>query len=202
MSTSVATDIDALLAGFRELPTTVITDVMDRFGTMSSHIKPVWDGARLCAQAVTIWTREGDNLGIHALLKEGAAHGRVVVIAGGGFAERALLGDLIAERAVNAGLAGFVVDGGVRDVDGIAEAQLPVFAGAVVSAGPYKDGPYRLHVPVSAGGVAVNEGDIICGDADGVVVVPLDQAAAVLPLAQAKLQHEQTTRQQLIASRA
>lgn len=195
------TEIAELLAAYAELPTTVITDEMERFGTVSAEIKPVWPGAKVCAQASTIWTREGDNLGIHGYLKE-PVPGRVVVIAGGGYVDRALLGDLIAERAVNARLAGFVIDGAVRDVDGIEEAGLPVFARAVNSAGPYKSGPFRLGVPVSLGGVVVNDGDIICGDADGVVVIPLADAKELLPRAQAKLRDEEETRDQLIASRS
>ena len=189
-----------LLAAFAELPTTVITDEMDRFGTLDSAFYPVWNGAKLCAQASTILTREGDNLGIHEYLSA-AVPGRVAVVAGGGFLHRALLGDLIAERAVNAGVAGFVVDGAVRDVSGIESAGLPVFARSVNSAGPYKHGPFRLGVPVAVGGVVVREGDIICGDADGIVVISLEQAEEVLVRAQAKLQHEEETRGQLIASR-
>lgn len=193
--------VSELLAAFAELPSTVITDEMDRFGSVSADIKPVWEGARICAQASTILTREGDNLGIHAYLAQ-AQRGRVAVVAGGGYVDRALLGDLIAERAVNAGLAGFVIDGAVRDVEGIESAGLPVFARSVNAAGPYKNGPYRLGQPVAIGGVVVNDGDIICGDADGVVVVPLGLADAVLLRAQAKLTKEDETRHQLITSRA
>jgi RraA family protein len=192
--------IDELITAFAALPTTVITDEMERFGSVSSEIKPVWDGAVVCAQAATLWTREGDNLGIHRALED-VVSGRVVVIAGGGLTERALLGDLIAERAVNAGWAGVVVDGAVRDPDGIRESGLPVFARAIVPAGPYKHGPFRLGVAVSVGGVAVRDGDIICGDANGVVVVPLEDAEELLPRAQAKLAHEESTRGDLIATR-
>ncbi|WP_325092716.1 methyltransferase [Leucobacter sp. M11] len=182
------------------LPTSVICDVMDRFGALDAEIKPVWSGASLCGLISTVWTREGDNLGIHRSLDR-AQPGRVLVVAGGGQTYRALLGDLIAERARNQGIAGFVVDGSVRDVPGIRAAELPVFARGVNSAGPYKNGPYRLGEPVAVGGAVANEGDLICGDADGVVVVPRLGAEEVLLRAQRKHTQEAETRVALIAAR-
>jgi regulator of RNase E activity RraA len=197
----VPAPVAELLRRFAVLPTTVITDEMERFGSMSADIKPVWDGAVICAQARTVWTREGDNLGIHKALEE-VEPGRVIVVAGGGMLDRALLGDLIAERAVNAGVAGFVVDGAVRDAEGIEESGLPVFARAAVPAGPYKSGPFRLGEPIAAGGVVVSDGDIVCGDANGVVVIPLLAAEELLPRAEAKLAHEESTRENLIRVRS
>lgn len=191
-----------LVYAFKQLPTTVITDVMDRFGTADPEIGPVWQGAAFCGVASTVWTREGDNQGIHEFLRGDILTGCILVVAGGGFKNRALLGDLIAERAVNAGIAGIVVDGAIRDVPGIEEAGIPVFARSVSSAGPYKSGPFRLGEPVSIGGVVVNNGDIICGDSEGVVVVPRHRAEEVLSKAQEKLQNESKKRQSLISTRS
>lgn len=192
---------EVLLQRLAGLPTTVITDAMDRFGTLDPAIKPVWEGARVCGLASTVHSREGDNLGIHELL-ERAQPGRVVVVAAGGAISRALIGELIAERAVNAKVAGFVIDGAVRDVQGIEETGLPVFARGVSAAGPYRDGPYRLGRPVAVGGTVVNEDDIVCGDADGVVVVPLGRAEEVCQLAEEKMQLEVDTRAATIRSRS
>lgn len=156
---------------FTSIPTANLGDAMDRLGAMDSRIQAVWKGAQLAGPAFTVWTRPGDNLAVHAAL-EAAQPGDVIVVAGGGDESRALIGELIGGRARAAGIAGFVIDGAVRDADGLAEYQVPVFARAVSPAGPYKDGPGRLGCPIAMGGVAVVPGDMIVADADGVVVIP------------------------------
>lgn len=167
------------------LPTANIADAMQRLGAMDARIKPVWDGATLVGAAYTVWTRPGDNAGIHEALRH-VQPGDVLVINGGGDESRALIGELIGGRARARGVAGFVIDGAVRDAPGLAEYDMPVFARGLTPAGPYKDGPYVVAAPTAVGGVVVNPGDVIVADADGVVVIPLAQADAVADLAQAK----------------
>lgn len=183
---------------FRSLPTANIADAMHRLGALDARIKPAWNGATLVGAAYTIWTRPGDNLGVHEALRH-AQPGDVLVVNGGGDESRALLGELIAGRAKGLGIAGFVIDGAARDADGLAEYDMPVFARALTPAGPYKDGPYALATPVAVGGVVVNPGDIVVGDADGVVVVPAAMADHVTELAQAKHDDELRTRQTIDA---
>jgi regulator of RNase E activity RraA len=191
-ATSVPTrrdDEDAVLERLRALPVAVIGDVMDRLGILHSAIKPVWEGARLAGRALTIWTRAGDNRTIHEALQLVQAND-VIVVNGEADENRALIGELIGRRAQVAGAAGFVLDGAARDAEGLAKLGIPVFARAVTPAGPYKFGPGRIGVPVAVGGVVVEPGDYIAGDADGVVVIAQDRIDQVLDAAESKARRE------------
>ena len=123
------------------------------------------------------------NLGIHEGLAR-ARTGEVLVVHGFANPSRALIGELIAGRAHDSGLAGFVSDGAIRDVAAIEELGLPVFARAVTPAGPFKMGPYRHQVPVTIGGQCVLPGDVIVADADGVVVIPFTDLSATVAAAE------------------
>lgn len=175
------------------LPVANIGDAMDRMGMVDASIKPVWSGARTVGTAHTVWTRAGDNRAIHEAIAS-ARPGDVIVVNGQGDRSRALMGDLMAERATLAGIAGVVVDGAVRDAEGLAEIGLPVFARAVNPAGPYKNGPGATGVVIALGGVAVIPGDVIVADADGVVVIPRGNLDEVLEAAEAKFRSEEQTR--------
>ncbi|RAX18753.1 methyltransferase [Pseudarthrobacter sp. AG30] len=183
-----------------KLPAANIGDAMDRLGVADSAIQAVWPGAKLAGPAFTVWTRPGDNKGIHAALQL-ARPGDVIVVAGGADESRALLGELIGERAINLGVAGFVLDGAARDAEALGEIGMPVFARATSPAGPYKDGPFRLGSAVAFGGVPVLPGDVIVGDSDGVVVIPRDQAAVVADAAEAVFADETGRRQAIVAAR-
>ncbi|MFF1829243.1 methyltransferase [Paenarthrobacter sp. NPDC058040] len=210
MTSPVLEDLDAdfprpdrdreVLDRLAKLPAANIGDAMDRLGVADSAIQAVWPGARLAGPAFTVWTRPGDNQGIHRALQL-AQPGDVIVVAGGGDESRALLGELIGERAINLGIAGFALDGAARDAEALGEIGMPVFARAVTPAGPYKHGPSRLGTPVAFGGVPVMPGDIIIGDSDGVVVIPQDQAVAVADAAEAVFADETNRRAAIIADR-
>jgi regulator of RNase E activity RraA len=167
-----------IIERFATLPTANVCDAMDRLGALHG-IRPVWDGARVASRAYTVWTRAGDNLYIHKAMEE-VPEKYVIVVNGEGDTSRALIGDLIGARAFAKGVAGFVIDGAVRDGGGLAEVGIPVFARNVTPAGPYKNGPGKLDVVVAVGGVAIAPGDLILGDEDGVVVVPWADREAVL----------------------
>ncbi|MDQ0821912.1 regulator of RNase E activity RraA [Arthrobacter sp. V4I6] len=183
-----------------KLPAANIGDAMDRLGVADSAIQAIWPGARFSGPAFTVWTRPGDNQGIHRAL-ESARPGDVVVVAGGGDESRALLGELIGERAINLGIAGFALDGAARDAEALGEIGMPVFARAITPAGPYKNGPSRLGTPIAFGGVPVLPGDIIIGDSDGIVVIPREQAANVADAAEAVFADETNRRRSIVAAR-
>ncbi|MCV7173724.1 RraA family protein [Mycobacterium manitobense] len=189
-----------MLERFAQLPAANVGDAMDRLGALDARIKPVWPGATIIGPAFTVWTRAGDNKLLHEAMRM-AAPGDVLIVNGQGDESRALLGELMAERAKVLGLAGFVVDGAVRDADIIGEIELPVFARAVTPAGPYKYGPGRLGSVIAVGGVAVAPGDIVLGDADGVVIVPQQDAEHVLKAAEAKFADETARRAEIKAGR-
>ncbi|SDQ54447.1 RraA family protein [Microbacterium sp. cf332] len=185
-----------LLARFARIPSANIGDGMDRLGLMDAGISPIWAGATITGPAFTCWTRSGDNLWIHNAIDEAQA-GDVIVVNGNGDLTRALIGELIAARAKAKGIAGFVIDGAVRDADGMREYGMPVFARALTPAGPYKHGPGRLGVPIAVGGVSVSPGDVIVADADGVAVIPLASAASVVSAAEAVQAREDDRRREL-----
>lgn len=173
----------ALLGRLRALPVANIGDAMERLGIIDPGIHAMWPGARLVGSAFTVWTRSGDNLFVHQAIDLASA-GDVIVVNGGGDASRALVGELMGTRAKVRDLAGYVIDGAVRDAKDLGAMALPVFARGSSPAGPYKNGPGKLLVPIAVGGVCVRPGDVLVGDDDGVVVVPLEEAEDVVARAE------------------
>ena len=177
-------DVQDLLTRLARLPVANVGDAMERISAVDSAVRPMWRGARVVARAYTVLTRSGDNQGIHQAI-DLAAPGEVLVVNGFADTSRALVGELLAGRAKANRLAGFVIDGAVRDVDEIESLGVAVFARAVTPAGPYKMGPHRQQVPIALGGQCVLPGDVITGDADGLVVIPFAQLAATVEAAEA-----------------
>lgn len=168
-----------LVAEFVGAATGNLGDALGRSAAMDARVKPVGPGMRCCGVAVTVRCPPGDNLVVWKAV-ELAQPGDVLVVATGGYTGHSVWGDLTSRVAVARGLAGLVTDGAVRDVDGIVESGLPVFAAAVTPNSPQKDGPGELNVPVVCGGQRVEPGDVVVGDGDGVVVVPRREAEAAL----------------------
>jgi regulator of RNase E activity RraA len=160
-----------------DLPVATLSDAMERFG-VADGIRPLWPGARLSGPAFTVWTRPGDNKGIHAAFTE-IRRGEVLVVNGGGDETRALIGELIVQKAKALEIGGIVLDGAARDIVELAELGVPVFARAITPAGPWKTGPFRIGETIAVGGVAVRPGDWVVGDDDGVAIVPSAQVTAV-----------------------
>ncbi len=185
-----------LVQGFQGIATGVVSDAMGRCNAMAAEIKPVWRGARVLGPALTVRTFPADNLMIHKAVTL-AKPGDVLVVNAGGYKDTAVFGDLMGYSLKVHGAAGMVIDGASRDAEGLEAIQFPVFARAVLPQGPFKDAAGAINMPVSCGGVAVSPGDIILGDADGVVVIPREHAAGVLQAAQATLAKEQQVRRRL-----
>ncbi|MDR4534575.1 methyltransferase [Glutamicibacter sp. PS] len=183
------------------LPSANIGDAMQRLGVAAAEIQAAWPGAKMAGPAYTVWVAPGDNAGIHEALKY-VQPGEIIVVNGGGYTDRALLGELIGERALSKGVAGFAVDGAVRDAVDLGEINLPVFARATSPAGPYKNGPFKVEGPIAFGGVPVMRGDIVIGDSDGLVIVPASMAEEVASAAEAVHNEETNRRAAIIAARA
>lgn len=163
--------VDAeLLAAFRDIATATISDCLDRMPVLSG-LRPFHRGGQLIGTAFTVQVRAGDNLAIHQAL-ETARRGDVIVVDGGGDTSRALVGDVMKAIAESRGIAGFVIDGAVRDTEAFATSDFPCYARAATPRGPFKAGPGATNLPVSIGGWMVNPGDVVVGDADGVVTFP------------------------------
>jgi len=167
------------LDAWRGRPPAVISDCLNRGRTMAAAIKPLAPGTRLLGQARTVAGMVGDNSAAHAAIAI-ARPGEVLVIDARGYEDAAVWGGIMTRAAIARGLAGVVVDGAVRDVAEIRASGFPCFARAAVPAGPHKGFGGVIDGPVSCGGCPVRPGDLIVGDDDGIVVVPLEREAAVL----------------------
>jgi RraA family protein len=180
-----------VVEGFRAFETPDISDLMNRLYTMTSAITNVTDpGLRVLGPACTVKVFPGDNLMVHKSL-DIVRPGDVVVVDAAGSHTAAVLGDLVCTKARHRGVSGFVVDGLVRDLPAIRRlGNMPVFARGVTPIGPLHRGPGEINHPVSVGGVVVNPGDIVVGDANGVVVVPRDNAAELLQRLRARAAKE------------
>jgi regulator of RNase E activity RraA len=170
-----------LVRALGEFETPAVSDQMNRLYTMTAAIRNLTDPSlRILGPALTVKLSPGDNLMVHKSL-DMARPGDVVVVDTGNAGETAALGDLVSTKAHHRGIAGFVVDGMVRDLPGIqALGDFPVFARGVTPLGPLHRGPGEINYPVSVGGIVVFPGDIIIGDLNGVVVVPRDIAMELL----------------------
>ncbi|MFD0661335.1 RraA family protein [Thermocatellispora tengchongensis] len=184
-----------------EVPAANVGDALRRMTVMDGGIRLVTERATLLGNALTVDVRSGDNLAIHRALDE-ALPGDVLVVNGHGDMTRALIGDLIGEIMVNAGVTGAVVDGAVRDVRALSEMGVTVYARAITPAGPFKDGPGAIGVPVAVGGVVVAAGDVLAGDADGVVVIPRHRVQEVVDAVGGIVEKEEALRQRILAARS
>jgi RraA family protein len=156
-----------------------ISDQLNRLYGVDCSIRRIAGGERpLIGPAITVKVFPGDNLMVHKAL-DIAKPGDVVVVDAGGSIKNAVLGDIISTKARHRGIAGFVVDGYVRDASAIRVLGFPVYARGENMIGPLHRGPGEINFPVCCGGIVVSPGDIILADAGGVVVVPRDHIAVV-----------------------
>ncbi len=167
----------------------ILADVAGRRGTMHARVAPVDMQMVLAGPAFTVEVRPGDNLMIHAAIAL-AKPGDVLVIDGKGDQTAALMGTLMLSACKKLGLAGVVVDGAIRDRLELLDLGFPVFSAGFNPAGPTKFVPGRINHPISAGGTTVMPGDLIVGDADGVVVIEREKAPAMMDLAVRKVADE------------
>jgi 4-hydroxy-4-methyl-2-oxoglutarate aldolase len=175
-----------VLAQWRLIPAAVASDCMNRTQVMAATIKPIFPGARLCGQARTVATMVGDCGPICNLIST-ARPGEILIVDAGGAEDVAVWGGMMAEEAVHLGIGGAVVDGAIRDVADMRRLNFPMFCRSVVPRGPHHGFGGTVDATIAAAGAPVSPGDIVLGDDDGVVIVPLAFAADVLKKAQAHL---------------
>ncbi|MGW4031406.1 RraA family protein [Streptomyces sp. NPDC004838] len=183
-----------------EVPAAHVGDALRRMTVMDGGIRLMTECASFLGNALTVDVRSGDNLAVHRALDE-ARPGDVLVVNGHGDTTRALIGDLIGEIMVNTGVTGAVVDGAVRDVRALSEMGLTVYARAITPAGPFKAGPGAVGAPVAVGGMVVAAGDVLVGDADGVVVVPRRRVTEVVDAVDGIGEKEDALRRRILAAR-
>lgn len=177
--TAFTRPVRSLWTAFGEFETADISDAMNRLYAFDPKIINVSNELPLIGPALCVKVYPGDNLMVHKAL-DLAEPGDVMVIDSSHSMQNAVVGDLIANKAKHRGIAGFIIDGLVRDIEGIIETGLPVYARGITAFGPLHRGPGEINYPISCGGVVVRPGDIVAADKSGVAVVPGDSAEEIL----------------------
>lgn len=168
-----------LVAKYSKFETTDISDMLNRLYTMDPGIKSVGAMPKVVGSACTVKTYPGDNLMVHKSL-DVAKPGDVVVVDTSGSNRTAVFGDLVAAKAKHRGIAGFIIDGLIRDIEAVREVGIPVFARGITPFGPLHRGPGELNYSIACGGIVVHPGDIVAADHNGIVVIRSDFAAEVM----------------------
>jgi 4-hydroxy-4-methyl-2-oxoglutarate aldolase len=183
--------MENIIKDFHSIPTTCISDAMDGLNNFHPSIKPLKEEYKLAGRAFTVKIPVGENLSVlKAIL--GAKPGDILVVDAKGDQYRAIAGDFVVGMAQTLGIGGLVVDGVIRDIVGVKALNFPVFSRGTTVAASGKAGVGEVNIPISCGGVSVNPGDIIVGDADGVVVIPKAIEQEILANSIAKMKKDET----------
>jgi RraA family protein len=180
---------DHFIQAFRGLPVANVSDCMARMTAAGPRLRPMHKKGYLIGSALTVKCRPGDNLMIHKALTM-AQQGDVIVVDAGGDLTNALFGEIMTATAVAIGVAGIVLNGAVRDAHEIGQGEFPLYAAGVTHRGPYKDGPGEINVPIAIDGMVIEPGDLMLGDADGLLCVPYDSLQTVLEATLQKMDAE------------
>lgn len=184
---------DRVLASARRSSAASLHEAAGKQGALPMHIKPLAASMRVCGPAFTVRCPAGDNLWLHRALYA-AKPGDVLVVDVGAGLEHGYWGEIMTIAAKVRSLQGLVIAGGVRDVQTLIGIGFPVFSGTPSIRGTGKDphGAGAIGVPITIGSVQIDPGDLILGDADGVVAIPKDRAGAAVALAHARDTEEQS----------
>jgi 4-hydroxy-4-methyl-2-oxoglutarate aldolase len=178
-----------LIAAMSEQAATTVYEAAGQQGGLDHGIRPIAPGMQLCGSALTVRCQPADNLTLHAAIAL-ARPGDVIVADVGGCLEAGHWGEITTVAAQARGVAGLVIDGGVRDVGPVSRRGFAVFAPAISMKATVKATPGWINHPIVCGGVTVYPGDVVLADDDGVVIVPRERAEQVLAAARQREERE------------
>ena len=189
-------DLTTLINQLAQFPTATIHEAIGKLGALPSAIKPIASSMKLCGTAFTIDSMPADNLLLHRAVAQARA-GDILVAKMSDHYEAGYWGELLTVAAMQQGIAGLVIDACVRDADPIEALGFPVFSRGLCIRGTTKYGNGFLNEPIIIGDVLIRAGDMVVGDRDGVVVIPVNRAAEAIEKSKAREAREAHTLEQL-----
>jgi regulator of RNase E activity RraA len=183
------------------IPVANASDCMSRLTAGGPRLRPFHAEALLCGPAFTVKTRPGDNLIVHKAL-DIALPGDVIVVDAGGDLTNSIVGEIMISYARERGLGGIVINGSIRDSAAISRQKFPVYAAGVTHRGPMRSGPGEIGRSIAIDGMVIEPGDLVIGDADGLLSIPFEQVAEVCAAAIAKRDAESKILSDVLAGRS